>query len=172
MAIITQFTTAGDFWAEMLEPDYKAQAGAPDSLRAALHSAISLFHMSDWVFHTHESKVRAAFPIRCKTKYPESDFADALELGNQDFGRMRGICHAAKHLKLKHIRPVPGAPSRSANTRVQATGYGEGPYGVGPYGGPPRVVLEGADANDLVFADIAKSVRTMWVELNAVHGWW
>jgi len=34
------------------------------------------------------------------------------------------------------------------------------------------VVLEGAGGNDIVFADIAKSVRTMWVELNGVHEWW
>ena len=68
--------------------------------------------------------------------------------------------------------PVESAPIDAANTMVQATGYGKGGYGVGPYGGTPRVVLEGAGGKDIEFADIAKSVRTMWVELNGVHGWW
>jgi hypothetical protein len=180
MTIITQFTTAGDFWTEMLEPDYQEHLDDLGSLRAALHAAISLFHMSDWVFHTHESKVRAAFIFRdgsgkYQAVHTAATFANALEQRpgiGEDFGRVRGICHAAKHLKVKDIRPVPSAPSRSANTRVQATRYGEGGYGSGPYGGTPRVVLEGAGGIDIEFADIAKSIRTMWVELNGVHGWW
>ena len=33
-------------------------------------------------------------------------------------------------------------------------------------------MLAGADGNDIEFADIAKSVRIMWVELNNKHEWW
>lgn len=47
------------------------------------------------------------------------DFADALEQRNADFGRIRGIAHAAKHLKLRKVRPVPNAPSHAANTAIQ-----------------------------------------------------
>src|SRR6476620_7833614 len=111
MTIINQFTTAGDFWTGMLEPNYNAQARHPGSLRAALHAAISLFHMSDWVFHTHEAQVRASFTFRdasCVNKpvYSPETFANALEAINDDFARLRGICHAGKHLKLRNIRPV------------------------------------------------------------------
>jgi hypothetical protein len=177
MTVTNQFVTAGDFWTGMLEPDYQEHLRNPESLRAALHAAISLFHMSDWVFHTHESQIRNAFTFldrnsQNRAVYDAATFANALEQQHNKFGLVRGICHAAKHLKLKDIRPVPNAPSHSANTRVQATGYGEGGYGSGPYGGTPRVMLEGAGGNDIEFADIAKSVRTMWVELNGVHGWW
>ena len=56
MTVTNQFVTAGDFWTGMLEPDYQEHLRNPESLRAALHAAISLFHMSDWVFHTHESQ--------------------------------------------------------------------------------------------------------------------
>ena len=64
MTITNQFVTAGDFWTGMLEPDYQKHLGVtlaalgPHSMRQFL-----LFHMSDWVFHTHESKVRDAFQI-------------------------------------------------------------------------------------------------------------
>jgi hypothetical protein len=61
MPIVNQFVTAADLWSGLVEPDYHAHMADVASLRAALHVAISLFHMSDWVFHTHETQVRAAF---------------------------------------------------------------------------------------------------------------
>jgi hypothetical protein len=177
MTITNQFLTAGDFWSGMVEPDYQEHLHDLASLRAALHAAISLFHMSDWVFHTHASGVRAAFTFRDAAGLDQrvtspATFANALEQRNQDFGRVRGICHAGKHLKLTDIRPVPSAPSHSANTRTQSTGFGRGGFGSGPHGGAPRVMLEGAGGADMEFADIARSVHKMWVDLNSVHGWW
>jgi hypothetical protein len=68
--IVSQFKVAADFWSGMVEPDYQAQASDPSDLRAALHSAISLFHMSDWVFHTHEPQVRAKFNGICNAGRP------------------------------------------------------------------------------------------------------
>jgi hypothetical protein len=163
----------------MVEPDYQDQIKDLSDLRTTLHSAISLFHMSDWVFHTHESQVCSSFTFRDahglnKPVYSPQTFANALEAINDDFARVRGICHAGKHLKLHDIRPVPGAPSHSANTRVQTTGYGAGGYGRGPYGGTARVMLEGGGAGgaDAEFSIIAQSVYQMWLDLNRAHSWW
>jgi hypothetical protein len=66
------------------------------------------------VFHTHETKVRAAFVFRgsqgaAQPVCSPETFANGLEEINEDFARLRGICHASKHLKLRNIRPVPGA---------------------------------------------------------------
>jgi hypothetical protein len=71
------------------------------------------------VFHTHETKVRAAFVFRgsqgaAQPVCSPETFANGLEEINEDFARLRGICHASKHLKLRNIRPVPGAPSHIA----------------------------------------------------------
>jgi hypothetical protein len=106
MTVTNQFVTAGDFWTGMLEPDYQEHLRNPESLRAALHAAISLFHMSDWVFHTHESQIRNAFTFldrnsQDRAVYDAATFANALEQQHNKFGLVRGICHAAKHLKLK-----------------------------------------------------------------------
>jgi hypothetical protein len=158
----------------MVDPDYREQEDHLDSLRAALHAAISLFHLSDWVFHTHENAVRAAFTYKDATDATRQvdsskTFANALEQLNANFGLVRGICNAAKHLKLENIRPITGAPSDAANTRVLTTGYGAGGYGAGPYGGTARVMLEGPE---LEFSSIAKSVYEMWIALNETHHWW
>ena len=96
-----------------------------------------------------------------------NDWTDRFPLG-----RLRGICHASKHLRLRKPRPVQNAPSDAANTRVQTTGYGGGGYGSGPMGGAARVMLEGAGGADMEFSAIAQNVHTMWLNLNGVHRWW
>ena len=95
-----QFDDAGDYWEGVFEPDYQDFLQAPDDLRRALHCAISLFHMADWVFHTHEAAVRAHFGITA-ARDGEVEFATALEKLNSNFALIRGIVNAAKHLKLR-----------------------------------------------------------------------
>jgi hypothetical protein len=124
------------------------------------------------VFVTDEDGVRAAFTFRDRNNSVRKvgdakEFANSLEQADANFGLIRSVANAAKHLSLTDRRPVTGA----ANTYVQSTGYGEGAYGVGPYGGGPRVVLEGPDGN-LEFAEIARNVFQMWETLNRQHGWW
>jgi hypothetical protein len=186
MAIVKQFTTAMDFWNEMVEPDYADYGGQPANLRAAFHAAISLFHMHDWVWRTHESAVRANFTCQDKigrvvAVNDAPSFANSLEQGCHDFGRIRSIANAAKHLELNDIRPVPNAASHAANTAVHVPGAGRGGYGVGAgygvkggglsYAGQPRVMLAGPNGADMEFSDVAKAVYGMWVALKALHGW-
>jgi hypothetical protein len=132
--------------------------------------------MHDWVFHTHEGAVRSNFGYSdkkgdCRPVSTPEEFANALEQLNDDFGRIRGIANAGKHLKLKNIRPVQNAPSQAANTAIQITGYGQGGFGQGPFGGSPRVMLEGANGSDMEFSNILESVYQMWSNLISTHGW-
>ena len=176
MAEVEQFRTASDFWTKMVVPDYNEHRASNADLRSALHAAISLFHMADWVFHSYEPTVKAKFTFSDKSgcarpvSTPE-EFATSLEQACDDFGRIRGIANAAKHLQLRPsgIRPVQNAPSNAANTFVQTTGYGEGGYGQGPYGGSPRVMLEGSQ--DMDFSQIAEAVYRMWEFSKLTHCW-
>jgi hypothetical protein len=172
---VEKFQSANDFWVGMVEPDFQESQNNQGDLRAALHAAISLFHMSDWVFEQHQSMVRKAFTFNDKSGQPQSvkdskTFAHSLEEIESNFALIRGIANAAKHLALKDIRPHPDAPSHSANTASQSLGWGEGGYGVGPYGGGPQVMLEGANGH-LHFSQIATSVYDMWVKLKNQHNW-
>ena len=177
MVVVTrELRTAGDYWSSMVEPDFNEHQADLADLRRALHCAESLNHVADWVYHTHEAAVCSAFSFKDRNGATQavsdaSTFANALEQQHSDFGLIRGIANAAKHLKLNNVRPVANAPSHAANTRVASTGWGEGGYGKGPYGGTPRVMLEAA-GGDLEFSDIAASVQQMWLALNAKHNWW
>ncbi len=175
------FTTAAYFFRGMLEPNYRDFLRDQTDLRHAFNAVISLFHMADWVFHTHEAKIRAAFAYRDKNGENRqadtvSGFRNALEQAYPDFGRMRGIANAGKHLKLHDIRPVQNAPSNAANTAVQiATTYLPGFLNVVMFGrGFPSktIVLEGDERNDMKFSAIAASTYNMWKQLNETHKWW
>lgn len=185
MALIREFRTPGDFWSGMVEPDLADYQAHIDDLRAAFHVAISLFHMHDWVWITHEVSLRRTFTstdARGNTSavHDGKSFANSLEQQNPDFGRIRSIANAAKHLELRDVRPVPNAASRATDTSVHVPGAGLGGYGVGAgygtpggsYAGRRQVMLEGALGQQIKFFDIAKAVYHMWTALNAKHGWW
>src|SRR4051794_15351058 len=98
MTVIKEFRTASNYWSGMVEPDYQDCLNDPADLRAAFHAAISLFHMHDWVWKTHEAAVRATFTFTDNTGatvkvYDARSFANALEEQYADFGRVRGIAN-------------------------------------------------------------------------------
>src|SRR5262249_16096655 len=126
MPVVKELRTAGDHWNDMVEPDFREHRADLADLRRALHCAESLTHMADWVYESHEVAVRSAFSFRDHkgNLQPVTDaatFANALEQQTPDFGRIRGVANAAKHYKLKSVRPVAHAPSHAANTRVTGT---------------------------------------------------
>jgi len=185
-APIKVFRTSGDFWFGMVEPDFAECAANKADLRAALHAAISLFHMHDWIWKTQGVALRALFTFNggdgnTTAVHSAGTFANALEQQYPDFGRIRGIANATKHLELREadVRPVDNAPRRASDTVVHVPGAGLGGYGVGGYGygtpglsyaGRPRVVLAGSI--DVEFFKIAEGVRNMWLALNGSHTWW
>lgn len=75
---------------------------------------------------------------------------------NADFGRIRGIANAAKHLKLDRVSQVANAPTHANNILIRvATTYLTGFLNVVARGrGWPTytIVLEGEDGNDLKFS--------------------
>jgi hypothetical protein len=160
----------------MVEADYKDCIDKPDDLRVAFHVANSLFHMHDWVWKTHEAAARTSFTFTDRTGatvpvHDAQSFANALEQQCADFGRIRGIANAAKHLEIRDVRPVANAPSHAANTAVQTTGFGQGGFGNGGFGGAPRVMLAGPNGNDMEFSNVAAAVYEMWIRLRTQYGW-
>jgi hypothetical protein len=129
----TNLTSSQDFWSAMVVPDCEDYRRNIASLRHAVHSAVSLFHLHDWVFQSDPSTVTTFTYIdqngiaRAVSKAPH--FANHLEQACSEFGLIRGVANAAKHLALTHPSSVPNSPTHAANTQVQTTGYGVGGYG-------------------------------------------
>lgn len=153
-------------------------------LRAAFHAAIGLFHVHDWVWATHSDAIRALFTYKDRNDREHAvssaeTFANALEQQYPDFGRIRSIANAVKHLELRDVRPVDNAARHATDTAVHVPGAGLGGYNVGNYGygtsglsyaGYPRVMLTGS--SDMEFFKVAEAVRQMWIDLRGMHAWW
>jgi hypothetical protein len=164
-----------EFWEHILVPDFDDCRNHPDDLRKAFHCAISLFHMSDWIFVSYQAQVSSSFTYNDRNGAPqpvvsEQTFATALRDFCGEFELIRGIANSAKHLQLRSLGRHLDSPSHAANTRVQSTGWGSGGFGMGPYSGTARVMLE-ASSGDLEFSTIATNVRDMWKLLATQNGW-
>ena len=174
MTLVEQFQEPADFWKGMVLPDSGEYQADPGDLRKALHLAISLFHMHDWVFNFHEQVIMQSFTFVDRSGNTDvvdksSKFANYLGVNYPDFELIRGIANAAKHLQLTSWSPNPDTPTHSANLTSQSLGGSS--YGIGPYGGGPQIMLK-TDNADQHFSQIAKNVETMWTSLNSTHCWW
>ena len=173
--------TPQDFWDYVVVPDYDDSVTNVDDLRKAFHCAISLFHMADWIYITHQTTIHATFYFNSRkllgSNVPMlvtrvSEFADSISDAHPNFELIRRIANSVKHLSLTGQSPHTNAPSNASNTSVQTTGYGVGGFGQGRYGGTPRVVLANhAGQPPIEFKDLATSVFNNWMNLKALHHW-
>ena len=169
--------TALEYWERIVKPDYEEICLQITDLRRAFHCAVSLFHLSDWLYVEHKAQINKEFTFKdvkgkVKQVSDEKEFANALAQLYPDFDLVRGIANAAKHLKLRpKTSSHPAAPSHAANVSIQVTGYGQGGFGQGPYGGAPRVMLAGPSGNDLEFSALATSTVEMWKKLSQHYDW-
>ena len=98
MPVVKEFRTSSDFWSGMVEPDYHEFVKNQRDLRAAFHAAISLFHMHDWVWHTHEVAVRKAF-LDTKTERREAKDRRQPIIRRRTRKHMPGFCPRPWHRK-------------------------------------------------------------------------
>ncbi len=175
---ISRIQTPQEFWDGVVVPDYNDFKSSIDDLRLAFHCAISLFHMSDWIYETHKVVINGTLRFndrktgKSKPVNRATEYANYISDSHPDFELIRQIANTAKHLKLTSTSPHPNAPSHAANTAVGRTGWGQGSWGQGPWGGTPRVMLANHPGQtDLEFTAIAQSVFEMWLTLRNRDGW-
>jgi hypothetical protein len=171
---LKKIQTASAFWDDVVVPDFSEyiNSHSPD-LRKAMHAASALFHMSDWVFVTHKTYVEATFTFvdrnqATKAASSASEFANSLEQATSDFGLIRGIANASKHLDLKDIRPVHGAPSNFSNLAIYTLSSLKS-HSESKYQGA-SVQIEAAGQN-IEFSPVAENVFKMWRNLKQQHNW-
>jgi hypothetical protein len=176
--VASSIQTPQEFWENVVVHDYNDFMSRIDDLRLAFHCAISLFHMSDWIFQTHQTNILANIRFKdrksgqSKPVTRASEFANFVSDAHPDFELIRQIANTAKHLRLTGVSPHPNAPSHAANTAVRGTGWGQGAWGQGPWGGTPRVMLANHPGkSDLEFSKIAHDAFAMWPVLRARHEW-
>ncbi len=128
---------------------------SPSDVRLAMNLAVSLNQMADHFWHEyHESEVDRVF-----AKDSVGGFRKALAEANSNFGLVRDVADAHKHVKLS--RPDRVLTSAGQTTKG-SLGWGEAEFGVAEYGGVEEMVIE-LDAGDRRhFSGVAEAVFEMW----------
>jgi hypothetical protein len=162
-------TTAFQYWGLMVVPDMNDLITNRGDLRHAFHAANSLFHMSDWVFHT-KRKAEGEFRFQTLVLSDEKQFANALEVLCSDFALIRGVANSAKHLSLRSRRPVQYAPINAANTAIQTGAFQIDAFNNDAFD-TDRIVIEGSNDQHREFLEVAKNVMMMWETLRDDQLW-
>ena len=176
---MTKIDTYREFMRSVVEPDFQEFMADKGNLRKAWHCAGSLFHLHDWVYEAHKSRIDAKYTFhndKTKQTRPVSSkvqFADSLGQTHPNFELIRGIANASKHFKRRQDRPSkvnpPGMPSYAANTYVSGTAFQPGAFQSNVFQ-TGRVKLQ-SSPTDIEFAGIAQSVFNMWNQLFEDEKW-
>ena len=165
------------YWTEIVEKDYEDFKVKQGDLRAAFHCAISLFHMADWLYKAkglpYWQSQGMKFTDRTGASidvHDEKSFANAIATINPDFELVRGIANSAKHFDLKQRGNHPSAPIASANTYSRKAAFDSSAFDESVFDATDEVMLEGPSGKDLLFLNIAKSVRGTFEKFCATHG--
>ena len=127
--------TPREFLAEVVRPNVAEFHQHYADMRHA-HNAISAVdalaaHIYAWCL--------AHAPHEIVGSRDDSAYRAALASQNAEFGLLRDIAKAQKHVHLTQGNPKV---STAAQVNARPIGFGQGPYGGGRYGGPPQVVVD------------------------------
>ncbi len=127
---ITVMSSAGDYFAEIVEPTVHEFQTTPSTFKTAFATATALFHAHEWLWEHNRADLEAFYG---QTFDSPGKFWSLVETQVPHAGYMRDVANASKHVRIDR-RPSTGM-SHIANTHIQSTGYGMGAYGAGRYGG-------------------------------------
>jgi hypothetical protein len=173
----TKIDDCKKYWNEIVEKDYEDFVSDQGDVRAAFHCAISLFHMTDWLYKEKGLPYWQSHGLKFTDRtgasvnvHDDKSFANAIATTDPNFELIRGIANSAKHFDLKQRGNHPSAPIASANTYSRQAGFDASAFDATSFDATDEVMLEGPGGNDLPFMDIAKSVRDTLEKLCATHG--
>ncbi len=166
---VARVTTPREYFDGIVKPDYDDFRADTSNLRGAFHLANSLFNLRDWTF-AHFSKSGESTHDGQTYKFggDEGAYNATLESLCREFGHIRDVANASKHMALKKVSTTA---KHATNTSSSSTGYGQGPYGQGPYGGAQTVKIKVGSNQFVYFSTVADEAFKVWVKLFTQNAW-
>jgi hypothetical protein len=173
----TKIDDCKKYWNEFVEPDFQDFQASPGNLRKAFHCAISLFHIADWIYKEKGPSYWQSAGLKFKDRtgamvlvHDDKSFANALATINPDFELIRNVANNAKHFSLKNPGSHPASPSHAANTYSRQAAFDASVFDESVFDATDEVMLEGPGGRDILFLNLAISVRQMLHGFCATHG--
>lgn len=148
-----------DYFLQVMIPNKQAFFGNQSAFAAAINFATSLFHFHEWLFDEFKTELESFFGATFNSK---GAFWKAVEASNPNFGYMRDVTNASKHVRIGGKYSTSTGMSHIANTHIVEIGYGHG-YGVA-YGGGNKVVFDDG-GNQIGFDTCAQELFDYWQKL-------
>lgn len=138
---IEALSCAEDYFMKVLKPNKEAFFGASSTFASAFNLATTLYHFHEWLFEEFKGPLESHFNTTFSSK---GTFWQAVEQTNSNFGYIRDVTNASKHVKIGGSRFAPPSTGMThiANTHIVSIGFGQGGYGLSRYGGGPTVVFD------------------------------
>lgn len=156
--------TCGQFFDHIAKPDYRDFMADTTKVRAAMHAALSHFHLHEWVFEEHKTNPANVFGCSSNSAF----MGHLITNECADFVLIKDVANAQKHFSLTRGSPsIAGAQ----NIAVRATGWDEGGYDEGPWGGSPSVIIDMGSGSIRHFSAVLRNVHEMWTRLFQSQGW-
>lgn len=122
-------------------------------LRRAMNAVLSVDALAAHIYHW----CRQHAPTGTLGASDDSHFRDLLARQNGEFGLLRDVAKAFKHVTLTRGQPqISGA----ANVAPRNLGWGEGRWGEMRWDGPPQVVVELNDGSLRVIEAVVAAALT------------
>ena len=154
---MTQLSSAEDYFLNVLKSNNDEFFNNPSTFANALNLATSLYHFHEWLYAYFRSNLERHFGTNFANP---RDFWRMVEQTNKNFGYIRDLTNASKHVAIGQRKTSTGM-SHIANTHIVSQGYGIGRYGQGRFGGGPNVVFE--DGGSLIsFDQCASDLFAYW----------
>lgn len=141
--------SAKQFWSEVVLPDYDQFTKSPTA-RDAVHVALSIWHLHDWVFHEQPSSTK------------KKDFQNELISACPELGWIRDYAEAAKHRGLDRTVEVNKVEPDSQVESIHPISLGEfGSFSLTIRGtSPVTMILDNGISHQ--FSDVLSRVIDYW----------
>ena len=122
VSTIEALTGAEDYFLKVMKPNYDAYFGASSTFASAFNLATTLFHFHEWLFDQYKPQLEQNFNITFAGK---GQFWQAIQGTNANFGYIRDVTNASKHVTIGGSRFAPPSTGMThiANTHIISTGY-------------------------------------------------
>jgi hypothetical protein len=145
------------FYRDHVAPSIEDWRADETAIHKAQSVATNLTHLADHYFLGYSdqpNKVLGASSLK--------DFKNNLAARYPDYGLIRDVCDAHKHVELKRkSRNVTNANQ----TEIGSMGWGEAQWGEGRWGSPDEVIITDDNGSKHHFITIVSRVQEMWKDL-------
>jgi len=154
---MTNQTEVHIFFHDHVIPSIQDWQADETALHKAMLVATNLAHMADYYWKCYSNDARKVFK-----KASLKDFREQLEITYPDYGLLRDICDAHKHLELSRASK---RITKADQTKIGKMGWGEMKWDEGRWGSPEEVVVTDDSGEKHHFVAMVQRTEAMWKSL-------